>query len=287
MSYAIRNTLILLTTLLLILGLGFSYSKFFLESKVEDLQNSLTNKQNDFSSKQDINSQFTELNTRYEAALEVMGNYDKIMYPTNKPDDVYDFLNRVNSEGDYQISFDFIYSDSVPNNEYGVLQSSIAGFGDYAALTDFINRIEHSQLLNKVSELNIAPARQEDDLRMVNFSFSLESFYEKTSLSDSVGAVSTIILDEEISTYNPIYPLIQPSIEANLEGLTDVRSSRLIGMTSSRIFIRNQTGRIISLKLGDRVYLGTLADIDLENNTATFNLDLGGIPEVVTLEVVR
>lgn len=287
MSYAIRNTLILLTTLLLILGLGFSYSKFFLESKVEDLQSSLTNKQNDFSSKQDINSQFTELNTRYEAALEVMGNYDKIMYPTNKPDDVYDFLNRVNSEGGYQISFDFIYSDSVPNNEYGVLQSSIAGFGDYAALTDFINRIEHSQLLNKVSELNIAPARQEDDLRMVNFSFSLESFYEKTSLSDSVGAVSTIILDEEISTYNPIYPLIQPSIEANLEGLTDVRSSRLIGMTSSRIFIRNQTGRIISLKLGDRVYLGTLADIDLENNTATFNLDLGGIPEVVTLEVVR
>lgn len=279
--------MILLTTLLLILGLGFSYSKFFLESKVEDLQSSLTNKQNDFSSKQDINSQFTELNTRYEAALEVMGNYDKIMYPTNKPDDVYDFLNRVNSEGGYQISFDFIYSDSVPNNEYGVLQSSIAGFGDYAALTDFVNRIEHSQLLNKVSELNIAPARQEDDLRMVNFSFSLESFYEKTSLSDSVGAVSTIILDEEISTYNPIYPLIQPSIEANLEGLTDVRSSRLIGMTSSRIFIRNQTGRIISLKLGDRVYLGTLADIDLENNTATFNLDLGGIPEVVTLEVVR
>ncbi len=287
MSYAIRNTLILLTTLLLILGLGFSYSKFFLESKVEDLQSSLTNKQNDFSSKQDINSQFTELNSRYEAALEVMGNYDKIMYPTNKPDDVYDFLNRVNTEGGYQISFDFIYSDSVPNNEYGVLQSSIAGFGDYAALTDFINRIEHSQLLNKVSELNIAPARQEDDLRMVNFSFSLESFYEKTSLFDSVGAVSTIILDEEISTYNPIYPLIQPSIEANLEGLTDVRSSRLIGMTSSRIFIRNQTGRIISLKLGDRVYLGTLADIDLENNTATFNLDLGGIPEVVTLEVVR
>jgi hypothetical protein len=41
------------------------------------------------------------------------------------------------------------------------------------------------------------------------------------------------------------------------------------------------------LKIGDRVYLGSLSSIDLENSTATFNLDLGGIAEVVTLEVVR
>lgn len=287
MSYAIRNTLILLTTLLLIVGSGFGYSKFFLESKVEELQSSLVTKQNDLTSKEDINDQFTELNARYEAALVVIGNYNKILYPSNKPDDVFDFLNRVNQAGNYQISFDYIYSDSIPNNEYGILQSAIAGFGDYAALTDFVNRIEHSQLLNKVSELTIAPARQEDDLRMVNFSFNLESYYEKTSLFDSVGSVSAIVLDENISTYNPLYPLIQPSIEANFEGLSDVRSSRLIGMTGNRIFLRNQTGRIVSLKIGDRVYLGTLARIDLENNTATFNLDLGGIPEVVTLEVVR
>lgn len=66
MSYAIRNTLILLVTLFLILGLGFSYSKFFLESKVEDLENSLVAKRNDLASKEDINIQFTELNERYQ-----------------------------------------------------------------------------------------------------------------------------------------------------------------------------------------------------------------------------
>jgi len=287
MSYAIRNTLILLVTLLIIVGLGISYSKFFLDSKIENLQSSFASKQNDLNSKQNINDQFLELNTRYEAALEVMGNYNKILYPSNMPDDVFDFLNRVNQEGGYQINFDYIYSDSLPNNEYGIIRSAVAGFGKYQALTDFVNRIEHSQLLNKVDGLTISPARQEEDLRMVNFSFNLESYYEKTSLFDSISTSSIILLDENISTYNPIYPLIQPTIEANFEGLSDVRSSRLIGMTSSRIFLRNQTGRIVSLKIGDRVYLGKLSFIDLENNTATFNLDLGGIAEVVNLEVVR
>ena len=66
-----------------------------------------------------------------------------------------------------------------------------------------------------------------------------------------------------------------------------VRGSRLIGMTDNRVFVRDQTGRILSLKEGDRVYLGSLVSIDLQNKKATFNLDIGGIEEVVTLEVVR
>lgn len=287
MSYAIRNTLILLVTLSLILGLGFSYSKFFLESKVEDLENSLVAKRNDLNSKEDINIQFTELNERYQAALEVISNYDKILFSSNKPDDVFDFLNRVNEEGGSQIYYDYIYTDSIPSSEYGIIESSIAGYGQYDALTDFVNRIEHSQLLNKVSNLTISPARQDDDLRTVNFSFDLESYYEKTNLFDSLGRNFSINLDEDISNYNPLYPLIQPTVQANIDGLTDVRGSRLIGMTDNRVFVRDQTGRILSLKEGDRVYLGSLVSIDLQNKKATFNLDIGGIEEVVTLEVVR
>ncbi|MCR9132034.1 MAG: hypothetical protein NXI08_05660 [bacterium] len=287
MSYAIRNTLILLVTLFLILGLGFSYSKFFLESKVEDLENSLVAKRNDLASKEDINIQFTELNERYQAALEVISNYDKILFSSNKPDDVFDFLNRVNAEGGNQMYYDYIYTDSVPSSEYGIIESSIAGYGRYDALTDFVNRIEHSQLLNKVSNLTISPARQDDDLHTVNFSFELESYYEKTNLFDSLGRNFSINLDEEISNYNPLFPLIQPTVQANVNGLTDIRGSRLIGMTDNRVFVRDQTGRIISLKQGDRVYLGSLVSIDLQNKKATFNLDVGGIEEVVTLEVVR
>ncbi len=287
MSYGLRNTIILLITLFLILGMGFIYSEFILDRKLNNLKNSITLKRNDLNSKQNINIQFNELNERYKAALEVMGNYDKILFSSNKPDDVYDFLNRVNAAGGYEINFDYAYSDSSPNIDYGIINSSIAGSGEYRALTDFVNRIEHSQLLNKINNLTISPARQEKELTKVNFSFNLESYYEKTSVFDSLNKDVTIALDSDISTFNPIYPLIQPTIPSNVKGLTDVRASKIIGMTNKKVFLRNQDGRIISLGIGDDVYLGKLISIDSNNKSAVFNLDVGGIEEVITLEVTQ
>lgn len=287
MSYGLRNTIILLITLFLILGIGFIYSEFILDRKLNNLKDSITLKRNDLNSKQNINIQFNELNERYKAALEVMGNYDKILFSSNKPDDVYDFLNRVNAAGGYEINFDYAFSDSSPNIDYGIINSSIAGSGEYRALTDFVNRIEHSQLLNKINNLTISPARQEKELTKVNFSFNLESYYEKTSVFDSLNKDVTIALDSDISTFNPIYPLIQPTIPSNVKGLTDVRASKIIGMTNKKVFLRNQDGRIISLGIGDDVYLGKLISIDSKNKSAIFNLDVGGIEEVITLEVTK
>ena len=80
MSYGLRNTIILLITLFLILGMGFIYSEFILDRKLNNLKNSITLKRNDLNSKQNINIQFNELNERYKAALEVIRNYDKIFY---------------------------------------------------------------------------------------------------------------------------------------------------------------------------------------------------------------
>lgn len=286
MSYAVRNTIILLVTLFIIIGLGAAYSQIYLKNKINDLENELSAKQSDLSSKQNINADYAELITTYEAALNVIENYDKVLYESNKPDNVFDFLNKINEFEGNKIFFDFVYSDSIPDNEYGILESSIVGFGSYGAVVDFINSIEHSQLLNKVSEVVISPPRAEDDINDVNFSFILESYYQKTAILDSVSTEFAILKDSEVSRFNPLYPLILPSIPNNTEGLVNVNSARIIGVTGSRVFL-SEGGKVISLKVGDKVYLGYLESIDIQQKKATFNLNKGGIQEVVTLEVVR
>ncbi|MEQ9266043.1 MAG: hypothetical protein RLN81_12515 [Balneolaceae bacterium] len=286
MSYAVRNTIILLVTLFIIIGLGAAYSQIYLKNKINDLENELSAKQSDLSSKQNINADYAELITTYEAALNVIENYDKVLYESNKPDNVFDFLNKINEFEGNKIFFDFVYSDSIPDNEYGILESSIVGFGSYGAVVDFINSIEHSQLLNKVSEVVISPPRAEDDINDVNFSFILESYYQKTAILDSVSTEFAILKDSEVSRFNPLYPLILPSVPNNTEGLVNVSSARIIGVTGSRVFL-SEGGKVISLKVGDKVYLGYLESIDIQQKKATFNLNKGGIQEVVTLEVVR
>lgn len=286
MSYAVRNTIILLVTLFIIIGLGAAYSQIYLKNKINDLENELSAKQSDLNSKQNINADYAELITTYEAALGVIENYDKVLYESNKPDNVFDFLNKINQYEGNKVFFDFVYSDSIPDNQYGILESSIVGFGDYGDVVDFINSIEHSQLLNKVSEVIISPPRAEDDINDVNFSFILESYYQKTAILDSIGTDYAILKDSEVSTFNPLYPLILPSIPNNTEGLINVNSARIIGVTGSRVFL-SESGKVISLKVGDKVYLGYLESIDIQQKKATFNLNKGGIQEVVTLEVVR
>ncbi len=287
MSYAIRNTIILLVTLLLIIGLGLGYNKFFQESQIENLQEELTRKQQDLNSKQNINNEFSELNDRYQSALGIISNYDKTLYASNKPDDVYDFLNKINQDGGNKIFFDFVYSDSVPSNQYGVINSNLSGFSDYDALVSFINKIENSQLLNKVSNVTISPGRSEDGPNSVNFAFNLESYYQKTQIFDSVSTEYRIVENLEVSSFNPFYALIQNTIPPNSEGLLNAESSRIVGITANRVFVIDQDGKVISLKEGDRVYLGYLSAIDINSKTATFNLNKGGIEQVVTLEVVR
>ncbi len=286
MSYAIRNTIILLVTLFLIVGAGLGYAKFYQEDKITSLQDEIGRKQQDLNSKQNINNDFAELNSRYETAVRIINDYDKTLFQSNQPDDIYDFITEVNSSGGNQIYFDFVYSDSTPNAEYGIINSSISGFGDYGSLVDFINKIENSQLLNKISDVTISPGRSDDEENVVNFSFAMESYYQKMQLFDSTSTEFRINEFPGISSYNPLYPLIQNSLPPNTEGLINAEASRIIGMTSNRIFL-NSGGKIISLKVGDRVYLGYLSNIDFDSKTATFNLNKGGIQEVVTLEVVR
>ena len=287
MSYAIRNTIILMVTLLLIVGIGLGYNRFFQESQIEILQEELTRKQQDLNSKQNINNEFSELNDRYQTALNIISNYDKVLYASNKPDNVYDFLNEINQDGGSRIFFDFIYSDSVPDNQYGIIRSNLSGYSDYDALVSFINKIENSQLLNKISNVTISPGREEDGLSSVNFAFNLESYYQKTQLFDSLSTEYKIVENSDISSFNPFYPLIQNSVPPNSEGFVNAESSRIVGITANRVFMINQQSKVVSLKVGDRVYLGYLSAIDLNNKTATFNLNKGGIEEVVTLEVVR
>ncbi len=286
MSYSTRNTIIILVTIFLVLAFGYLYPKFVLEPKIEVLNTDLVSKQKDLASKKEISVQFPILNKKYKQALQIIENYDKVLYPSSNPDEVFDFLNKVNAFGGFKMSYDYAFKDSVPNNDYGILESSVNGIGDYNGFIDFINRIEHSEFLNKINSLNITQANNNEELSLIRFSFNIESYYQKKS-NITQKEYPKIILNKNLSSHNPFYPLIEPSLKSNTAGLTDVRSSKIIGITKSRVFLKNQSNQIVTLKEGDAVFLGKLTSIDVKNRTASFSLNLGGILEVITLEAIK
>lgn len=287
MSYAVRNTIILLVTLSLFVGAAYSYIRFFQVPELEGLQDSLEELRQDYNSKRATSDAFPQLNETYQNALNIIENSDKSLFKEPDPDLVFDYLNKVsNSTADSKVYFNFVFADSTTQDQYGILIAEITGYAAYRNAVNFINKIENSQLLNKVKELSLTPPnRNASEYDEINFSFTLESYYERIPIQENVEQTGKLTLNESISTYNPFYPLIQQTIPPNDDNMVNIERSRLIGLTGSRIFIVDQNGDVTTLREGDKVYLGELSSIDLNNETATFNLNKGGIMELVTLEI--
>lgn len=287
MSYAVRNTIILFVTLFLFTGAGFSYLKFVQEAEIETLNNSAQDKSNDLSTKQQITQSYPELKEKYDKARMILSDYDKSLYETNDPDDAYDYLNRLAS-GNAMVYFDYVFEDTLIQDQFGYMRSSINGYGTYENLFRFIYRVENSQFINKISAMSINPASGDDsEYGEVTFNMTIDSYYKRINLLGSLNSQLKLDLSEISSVYNPFYPLITESVPGNTENLTDVERSRIIGLTSNRIFLVDQAGSVRSLSVGDKVYLGTLQSINMNNRNATFRLNKGGIIELVTLEIER
>ncbi|MEP0005019.1 hypothetical protein A8B79_09810 [Balneola sp. EhC07] len=286
MSYALRNSLILLVTLLLIAGAAFSYIKFVQKAEINDLTTELESLNRDYGTKTEIRDQYPPLLERYNKARDIVQNFDKKLYSSNNPDDVYDYLSEINDEN-LELFYDFTYQDSTVNNQYGILRSRIVGTGIYSDFVTFINKIENSLYLNKIENVNITPGVGEATQDYVNFNMTLNSYYQKIVFETAEDIQQKFRIDSTISVFNPLKPLVLSSVPANTDNLTNIEQSRLIGLTSTRIFIIDQNGETQILKPGDKVYLGYLREIDSENKEVIFNLDKGGIQEIFTLKVER
>jgi len=286
MSYALRNTLILLVALLLIAGGAFTYLEFVQKSQIQDLSTELESLNNDYNSKIGIRDQYQPLLDRYNKARDIVMGYDKQMFDTNNPDDVYHYLSEIN-DVNLELYYDFNFQDSLVQDQYGVIQSRVVGTGMYSDFMTFVNKIENSVLLNKIENVSISLASNEETSDYVNFSMSLNSYYRKIQFEENFNDTERFRMNSSISVYNPLKPLVLNYIPINEDNLINIEGSRLIGLTSTRVFIIDQTGETQILKPGDKVYLGYLKEINVRENEVIFDLDKGGIKEQFTLKVEK
>ncbi len=281
MSYAIRNTIILLVVLFAIVGSGYSYIHIVQKTEIDELNEKVSELQQDYNQKSEIAEQLPVIQNQYDAALEFVENFDKALFSSSNPDNVYEFLIDL-SPGLSNPEFNFVFNDSTINEKYGVINASINGTGNYISAFNFINRIENSQAVQKINNINITPVGEVNNYSRVTFNFELSSFYDRTSTLEKTGFFAYLRPIEDFS--NPFFPLIR-DIPPNEDNLTDVENSRLVGLTGNSVYLINQNGRMVQLKNNDPVFLGNLEKIDLRTGQAVFRLNKGGIVEMVTLEV--
>jgi len=283
MTYAIRNTLILLFVLLLIAAGGYTLIRFYQSPQIEKLKGDVETKQTDYDSKRKIADGLPSLELQFAESKEFIDNYDKTLFRTNNPDQVYRFLS-ILSDTD-PIQFDYVFNDSTRTDRYGIVTSQVVGKGPYRAVLNFMTRIENSEPVQKIDDLVISPVGQVNEYTYVTFNFKLRSYYDNQNYFNARNTPG-VSEQVEFASHNPFFPLIR-NVEPNTDDLIDVEQSQMVGIGNGIVYLLDQNGRLQTLRERDRVYLGSLESININQSNATFRLNKGGIVETVSLEVQR
>lgn len=282
MNYAIRNSLILATTLLMMLGAGWLYIHFSFGSQLEELMNSKLQKQQELEQVAQMAAGFERVNQALAQQIYIRDHYPKSLFSDPNTGRLYDYNRRLN-RGISFTQLNFSVQDSVLHRDHGVVMIMVNGEGMYRNLFNFIHRIEHSQPMLHIRNLQIQNFNQLGKLTQVQFQMSLHAYYNRNpehqfdrspKISAPYGNIG----------HNPFYSLVHP-VPPNDENLIDVDRSQLVGMTVSYIIIKDQLGRIHRLSTGDPVYLGHLQRFDPQSKHAVFRLNRGGLLDNVTLSL--
>lgn len=282
MSYALRNTLILLTTLILMIGSGWIYLNYNFGGEHENLQSQITRKERELRQFTTKANDFVMIQDRHARIIYELENHNKELLANNSVATVYDFLRSIN-RGLAYTSMNFALMDSVRNADHGIVQVRLDGAGTYRGLFNFLTILEQSKPITRITQLRLAPESGEyDKLERVRFEMMVDMYYARGTTTTSPDLTINTSIAPRL--YNPFYPLIH-SLPENDRSLVNVDDSRIVGLVQNGAYLVDQSRQMRFLQVGDAVFLGTLFRVNMNERTATFRLNRGGIADLVVLRI--
>lgn len=304
MSYAIRNTLILLATIIVLFAGGWAFIRYFYEDPIIEQKAEIEQKQADLAIYQDKTGQYVSLEEQLRTVRFQYENHTKQFFSNNNVAVMFDYLRTIN-QGSAQTSLNFTLIDSVLQDQYGIIRVKLSGGGTYDAFYNFMSILEQSRPMTKITDMRISAQSDNSGTDFILYESTVNFFFNRAT--SIVNPALLINFDTPRAIHNPFNPLVrfepsrgtspepivtesttqQPANTPppNSEGLPDVNRSRLVGLVRSGAYLEDQQRQIVYIPIGGRVYLGSLDEISLSRKTATFRITRGNSTEFVTLQI--
>lgn len=304
MSYAIRNTLILLATIIVLFAGGWAFIRYFYEDPIIQQKAEIEQKQADLAIYQEKTGRYVSLEEQLRTVRFQYENHTKQFFSNNNVAVMFDYLRTIN-QGSAQTSLNFTLVDSVLQDQYGIIRVKLSGGGTYDAFYNFMSILEQSRPMTKITDMRISAQSDNSGTDFILYESTVNFYFNRAT--SIVNPALLINFDTPRAIHNPFNPLVrfEPSRGSspepivtenstqqqantpppNSEGLPDVNRSRLVGLVRSGVYLEDQQRQIVYIPIGGRVYLGSLDEISLSRKTATFRITRGSSTEFVTLQI--
>lgn len=312
----LQNLLIIGTIWILSMGLGTWLTFFKQPSELERLRQT---EQLARMQQSEIASLLSEENIIRGQAAEIQAQWDSRYKSIPKKlatHEVIGYLNGLTERG-FE-SFNLIYDDNQSGRDFNAHVFSVQGRSTYRALYDFVWSIENYRSFYRIVNFELShidlpsldkkTGRERVDV-LVSFDFELHAYYGGTaglSAEDALPGqkrgvtpvsdlppVPASVLPARKPAKDPFYPIIMSEIPPNTQGLLDLDMAKLISIVDGQavftVDTRNGNGdtssELVSVGVGDDVYLGRIIMVDPINNQVVARLNIGGIMDERVFEL--
>ncbi|MDD3533747.1 MAG: hypothetical protein PHR27_06950 [Candidatus Cloacimonetes bacterium] len=276
MTNSSRNTLVL-ASLLIVNCIGGFLMLNHSQKKLEVRQEENTNLKSQINSFRALVTNRDSLEAEYELQKFIASQQSKVILQKDDQVATYDYLLKILNWMGKDIIYDFALSGQELEKNYN--EYVISGRSDYMDLVHFTRMLEHQRALITVEDITLAGENVAHS-DTISFSMILRTYYANEGVP--ANEVSYKPLARGVQEFQLFKSKIWeglPMLEEKDYRLIDVELGNMVGISESRVFMRDARGIIRILSIGDEVLWGHLWKIDYREGMAIFKLNKYGFEE--------
>ncbi len=294
MSNDTLNTIVLSVVLLLVTGFGTYMTQKKQPARLERLEQEETALRLRQAEVEELLVEKAGSSERAEDALRRWNSRYKVLPEHLTSPAVVEYLNALSSSGFR--TFNVSMGGLSRGTDYSTLSYSVQGEGYFGSLYQFIWNVENSRGLYRVQNLDVEAItvsepnletgidRRED---IVRFAMTVHAYFagaEGMTAPDSIITVPDYVLPARTTASNPFFPLVLDELPPNSDNLVDIEGDSLISVVGQMAVFRDELGAR-PVRVGDRVYLGRISQVDQNEAVVVAELNKGGIRERVEISL--
>lgn len=288
MSYKIRNSIALGVLLFLVIGIGGYISFIYQPGKINKYRKEAKAIEAQLKDNALQTSAITAMQENLRETVHRWNNRTKEIGESDISSQTYGYLSDIIDESG-QLRLNLAFSGTKSFGKYGFNTYKLTGNAEFPNIFRFIWLLENGRRLYKISSVTLHGEEQTkttDEFPTINVRYEMELsayFTSEHSLGKPVMKPDSV---PQPITSNPFLPDILKTSPQNVRNLLDVASVNVKAVAPGKALVMDQTGRLITLQIGDEVYLGKMTATHPQEGVVEFTLNNGGIVETVTKQIV-
>ena len=224
----------------------------------------------------------------------------KKILATDEPSFSLYYLNWIVNNYNVALDFDFVLNNITDNGDISTFSFTLTGEGSYHDIYRLIWFLTENPLLYQIE--SFALQQKSEIIDILDFKMQIKGFsLAKQLASEPDFKFATMKPDIEFSLFydafrplrmkresKPVASMFRREVPKFIpkpkdDGLVDIQQTTLQAVANGKVYLKDPKGKLITLKMGEKVRMGSLQKINQKKSEVEFILDKQGVKQKVVL----